>query len=147
MHYGFTGTREGMTRRQREAVFALLADRLNHMTMGETRFADWFHHGCCVGADEQAHELARRLELLTEGHPPVDQSRMALLICDRMNRPRSFMRRNYEIVQSVVEVIAAPRGMHEEPRHSGTWATVRLARRAGRLVSICYPDGSYQFSP
>jgi len=37
-----------------------------------------------------------------------------------------------------------PKGKVEEWRGSGTWATIRYARKVGKPVTIIYPDGEIQ---
>lgn len=147
MHYGFTGTRKGMTERQRKSVASLLSLRINQLTMGEPDFADWLHHGLCIGADAEAHLIGRELGMKIEGHPSTNPAMQVDLVCDRRRRPKPYLVRDLDLVIACAELIAAPATMVEQRRGSGTWATVRMARRERRLISIIYPDGSYAFSP
>jgi len=135
-HLGFTGTRKGMTEAQAEAVTELL----------RARGSPWLHHGMCVGADEQAHYLARKLGMLVEGHPPTDPRLRIWVRCDVLNEPLPYWMRNHAIVDRTVELFAAPLGDKEEAG-SGTWSTVRYARRLHRLVTVIWPDGSLGFNP
>ena len=108
MNIGFTGSRYGMSKAQREQ-FAWLMLRLKTNT---------FHHGAAVGADTQAAAFVRKnpgIEIVA--HPASDDP----------------LKRNREIVAACDVLIAAPLTDKEELR-SGTWATVRYARAAGKPV-------------
>ena len=116
-----------------------------------TAGAKSFHHGCCVGADEQAavavvaHHAGT---LFVVGHPPENQtllSRDAEACCCELRNPRPYMTRNQEIVEECDVLVACPRGPEE--RRSGTWTTVRMARRAGRRVVVVWPDGTVTWEP
>jgi hypothetical protein len=48
--------------------------------------------------------------------------------------------RNHRIVDMTRVLVACPDG--EERQHSGTWATVRYARKRGKWIIIVYPDGT-----
>lgn len=130
---GFTGTRKGMTERQRQCLAYLLRD---------LRILE-LHHGDCVGADAQADEAARHVALMRVVHPPTDQKARAFCNVADDNRcttreRRPYLERNRDIVDETDVLIAAPKGMREEPR-SGTWATVRYARKLGKRIVILYP--------
>lgn len=135
---GFTGTRQGMTGKQR----ASLADHLERKVQ---RFA-CLHHGDCVGSDAEAHEIARRLGLYIVGHPPLNTKMRAYCDCDTMCMALDYIERNHAIVQACQELIATPDTMREKQR-SGTWATVRYAREWRRMVTIVYPDGTLGIDP
>jgi len=53
---------------------------------------------------------------------------------------RPPLTRNHDIVDCTELLIACPKSMKEELR-SGTWATVRYARKLERPVIIIYPNG------
>lgn len=130
MDIGFTGTREGMTDRQRTAFKALL---IGH--------AGPFHHGDCVGADEQAAGLARDAGLRIIGHPPTDGRLRAHYPSDENFDPRPYLDRNRDIVDASRVVIAAPKEMAEAAK-GGTWATIRYARKRGVALWVVLPDGT-----
>ena len=128
---GFTGTRRGMTRKQRVLLEALLES-----DDGE------FHHGLCIGADEQAHEIAIRQGYRIIGHPPENRFNAMTVIegfaAIRPNAP--YLMRNRMIVKETDRLIATPGEMIDTLR-SGTWSTIRYAEKLKRPVSIILPDG------
>lgn len=133
---GFTGTQAGMTPEQKKGVSALLG-------LATTRVASEveFHHGDCVGADAEAHEIASGLGFSTIVHPPEDSKKRAGCLGNIIRPPRSYRERNQDIVNMTDFLIAAPKTMQEEIR-SGTWMTVRMARKAARTIFIVWPDGT-----
>lgn len=135
MKVGFTGTREGMTAEQRQAVRRWL-ERQGPPAE--------FHHGCCVGADAAAAGLADQLGVSRIVGYPCDiwrlQSNIALGLCHEVRDPLPPLDRNRDIVDACEVLLACPGG--PEQMRSGTWATVRFARKCGRRVVIVWPDGS-----
>lgn len=125
MKIGFTGTQRGLSPGQ--ATF-LRSTLLEHNPTE-------FHHGDCVGADAEAHEIVR--ELLPQCkiiiHPPTVPHKQAFCHGDetRVNKP--YLQRNRCIVDSVDLLIAAP-WTNEEQLRSGTWATIRYARKVKRYI-------------
>lgn len=135
-HIGITGTRHGMTNAQKSSLCDLL---------DEGRI--WLHHGCCVGADEEAHWLAFELGISSVGHPPTDtRLQMAAGQGDgysfiEMREPKPYHDRNRDIVDECALLIAIPEAETEQAK-GGTWYTVRYARQVGREHVIIWPDGS-----
>lgn len=130
MKLGFSGTQVGMTQRQATAVAVVLRE-LQPVEL---------HHGMAIGADAQANDLARALGIVTVGHPPTRQDRVAIgLEIDVEWHPRPYLDRNRDIAFTTDRLCAAPRG--PEIRRSGTWSTVRYAREYGKRIIICWPDG------
>lgn len=130
---GFTGTRFGATRYQLESLDRFMVGRLPN---------EW-HHGGGVGADKQSHDLAIGYGIDIWIHPSlagVDFTLFPRQRADRLERPYGHLRRNRNIVGAVHVMVACPRGFEEELR-SGTWATIRYARKIGRKLYIMYPDG------
>lgn len=130
---GFTGTQRGMTGDQLDRVWRLLVE-----------FAPGtIHHGDCIGADEQIHSLAvvkGRYYIVI--HPPSDAKKRAWCTNFTEARPeKPYLQRNGDIVAETTLLIACPDGYNERIR-SGTWVTVRCARRMGRSIVIVRPDGT-----
>lgn len=133
---GFTGTQEGMTMAQQLTLTKLLRGRKG-----------WFHHGVCIGSDEEAHDIAKSLGYLVAGHPPINPIKRAP--ChgfDHLYPEKDYIPRNHDIVDATEELIAAP-AQDQEQLRSGTWATVRYAKKQHRMVTIIYRDGSMEFYP
>lgn len=128
MKVGFTGTRHGMSDGQKEALAALL------FRLGATEL----HHGDCVGADAQAHYTAMALGLRVVLHPPSVPHFRAWCVADETRDTQDFLLRNKAIVNATDMLIAAPADPREHVR-SGTWSTVRFARRQGKRVEIIFP--------
>lgn len=124
MNVGFTGTRKGMSPLQMILCAKVLAwleivtDAIAPITDPPT-----FHHGAAVGADLEAERLATIDGYTTIPYPAG----------------RDPLARNQEIVAAVDILIAAPEKDLEELR-SGTWATVRYARKRG-IPIILLPRG------
>jgi hypothetical protein len=127
MRIGFTGTRQGMSAAQCAALKGILEDE----AMGFTEF----HHGDCIGADAEAHDIAATAGVEIVIHPPKEDALRAWKNSPRVLEPRPYLARNREIVRQCDLLIAAPAEDVEQIR-SGTWSTVRHARRMGKLVWI-----------
>lgn len=133
---GFTGTQKGMTDMQLKSVARLV----------EMYSPGVFHHGCCIGADKQFHELADQAMNVIVYHPPSDERKMFKPIC-RFAKPikldsKPYLERNQDIVNSSDILIAAPAEL-EEVLRSGTWATLRYAKaHTRRPIFHVEPNGA-----
>lgn len=132
---GFTGTREGMNVKQLDAFHQLLDKTAIYSD------PHIFHHGDCIGADEQAAAAAKHRGFWIICHPPILSMNRAFVISDTYRTPRTFLERNKDIVDESQYLIAASKTMGEELR-SGTWATIRYARKKNKPIYIILPDGS-----
>lgn len=130
MIVGFTGTQRGMTEPQWATFWRLLCERAPGV----------FHEGDCIGADAQAARGARVAGFYIVGHPPINSSKRAFFQADALREPLPYLDRNKRIVNESEEMIATP-GEFEEQLRSGTWSTVRYARRVKRPVWVILPDG------
>lgn len=130
--FGFTGTQKGMTEAQKRVFKKLL------------KGAHTLHHGDCVGADAQAHALAREVDVDIQIvlHPPSNPDKRAWCGADFYHDVKPYLDRNKDIVNYCQILIATPETREEQLR-SGTWSTVRYARKRNKSVVIIYPDGSY----
>lgn len=134
---GFTGTRKGCTPTQLEALAQILTELLSEP-------GSVFHHGCCVGADAQAVALIRQhvCDVHVTGHPgdwPPLQDQPSIAASSTVKNCRPNLTRNRDIVDACDLLVACPAGPEEV--RSGTWSTVRYARKCGKPVTIIHPDG------
>lgn len=127
MKVGFTGSRKGMSQHQKEQ-FALEICRLNPTE---------FHHGDCVGADAEAHDIVR--EFLPETrivvHPPLSDYARAFCNGDEYKEPMAYIPRDRNIVINTDYLIGAPL-QDKEIIRSGTWTTIRYARKTGKPNNV-----------
>lgn len=147
MIIGFTGTQQGMTIRQKFRVIEIIS------------YEGWdierAHHGCCVGADFQFHQLLVWLGVKDRIvlHPPEELSkvpgelkiellRQAPPMIERRS-PLPYLDRNHEMVDEIDLLIATPKEEFEITR-SGTWATIRYARVKGISARVITPEGVKQ---
>jgi len=128
MRVGFTGTSETITVLQKTRLKSLL-EELN---------PEEFHHGDCVGADAEAHMIALDLSVVVV-HPPTDSSKRAFCTGGHIRRPKPYLDRNQDIVDETDVLIALP--SRSEYLRSGTWSTVRRARKAEKPIWIVMPNG------
>lgn len=147
---GFTGTRRGMTAEQKAAIRAILW-KLD---------PDLVVHGDCVGADDDFDQICFELGIdrnsrpctLTKfrAHTERRKPKPAFETAD----PAAPMVRNKAIVDDAWLMIACPcDGEPDAPgpalvapegpssQRSGTWATVRMSRRAKKPIYIVFPSG------
>ncbi len=128
MKIGFTGTQQGMSDKQTIQFHALILDRF---------FFTEFHHGDCIGADEEAHILVREFlpEVKIVVHPPINPQKRAYCEGDVVLPKMDYLARNKNIVNATDILLATPKTLEEELR-SGTWSTIRYARKLNREVYI-----------
>lgn len=134
---GITATRDGLTVKQRRTFRQYVVERGG----GE------YHHGSCVGGDADAHailrDVAKKVPMLVRIvlHMPDNPRHVAQCDGDEVRDPLPYLMRNHNIVDETRLLIGLPNGMREQLR-SGTWATLRYARKMGHPLLIIFPDGS-----
>jgi len=146
MHIGFTGSRHGMTDIQKKEF------RTSFLRMQQ--MFDWiqFHHGDCIGADEEAHYIVSQLFIDYKGgaihiHPPTIDKNRAYCKSEHkkieviMHPPLTYNQRNIDIVKASEILIAAPDAMRFKSQKGGTWNTIRYARDFNTDTLILLPSG------
>jgi len=135
---GFTGTQQGMTPWQKLHVEMILKKAKEDFQEIE------FHHGDCVGADSDAHDEARKVGADIVIHPPENDSKRAFRGSKNIRQPKPYLSRNHDIVDETEFLIATPKEKKEVLR-SGTWATVRYAKKLDKRGIIIYNGGYEMF--
>lgn len=134
MKVGFTGSRLGMSIGQFDTFTSVIGELLEPITV--------FRFGCCRGADVQAARLIATLvpKPMIFGHlSTLDDCEEAIKLCEDTCQPEPPLLRNIDIVKGCDILIACPKGPEEQ--RSGTWSTVRYARKVKRHIVVIWPDG------
>lgn len=138
MDVGFTSTRDGLSKPQ----LIRLAAVLHHSYLLPAQF----HHGDCIGGDDEGAEMAYRMGYEVHGHPPINESRRAFNFYTHVwHQAKDYHPRNHDIVDSTPVTVGAPKDYSPEA-NSGTWATIRYAMKQGKLVYVFLPDGAMMTS-
>lgn len=126
MKIGFTGTRQGMSQNQKEQFVLKLFD----LDLTE------FHHGDCIGADADAHDIVREFfpDVKIIIHPPERTGSQAFKQGDLYHPTKPYIMRDRDIVRDSDYLIGAP--LDVEVIRSGTWTTIRYARKIGRPHTV-----------
>lgn len=127
---GFTGTRDGMTPAQRLVVTRILLHEKPTKV----------HSGDCIGADATFHQIARQLGIWSVGHPPINPKNRAWCDFDEVEPEGDYHARDRNIVNASHLLLSTPATEHEVLR-SGTWTTLRYARKIERPFKIILPSG------
>jgi hypothetical protein len=146
MILGFTGTRFGMTDAQKRVVRNFLVER--HVVE--------FHHGDCLGADDQAAMIVKELRA-GEGslllpkckitiHPPIDQAYRAGHVVDpahgdEIRMAKTHFARNRDIVDESAVLIGTP-AQDKWQTVGGTWYTIEYARKRQKSMMVVWPNGT-----
>lgn len=137
---GFTGTQEGFNRFQCDALEDYLRRALQYAVDHSRRPV--FRHGECIGADDQASTMARWLGFYVISHPcTIDSKRCWNQQSHEVYQPMPPLDRNKIIVRLSDFMVATPKEefREQEPVRSGTWATIRYARKMKKHTTILYP--------
>lgn len=127
MRVGITGTREGMSQAQKERFVLRLYE------LQPTQF----HHGDCLGADAEGHDIVREFfpNVEIHVHPPISDYMRAFRRGDIIYEPDHYIPRDRRIVDMTEFMFGAPLTDTEIVR-SGTWTTIRYAKKVGRNYEV-----------
>lgn len=129
---GFTGTQRGMTSLQYSIV---------------TRFLETYkdkiyevHHGDCIGADAEFHDICNNLGFDITIHPPKNESKRAFKKGSNSRPKKEYLERNHDIVDDSDIMLVCPKEKNEILR-SGTWSTYRYAKKRHKKIVLILPNG------
>lgn len=128
MKIGFTGSREGMSQSQKEQLVLKLQE------LNPTEF----HHGDCEGADSEAHDIVREFfpNVKIHIHPPKSDYMRAFKKGDIIYEQDDYIPRDERIVDFTEFLIGAPKVTDFEEKRSGSWYTIRYARRKQKAHKV-----------
>lgn len=133
LEIGFTGTRRGMSFYQ-EKMFRMIFAGLSATNIVK------FHHGDAMGADAKADAIAREYGASIIIHPPKDPKYRAFCYTDGdIQFPeKPYGVRDKDIIDPADLLIATPQTVDELLR-SGTWMTIRYARKTDKPRILLEP--------
>ncbi len=130
---GFTGNRFGLKPDQEEQI-KLILDKYNNIVV---------LHGDCIGADTDFHNLCVNYRnthvdktLLIHIYPPNISSMRSFNQADLTMEERPYLERNLNIIKNSSILIACPVDKNKEILRSGTWSTIRQARKHNVLTYL-----------
>jgi len=125
MILGMTGSRNGFSLKAREKLHEILAE--NNVVE--------VHHGDCVGSDTQFHnEILKYPEIKIVIHPPNVDTLRGFNKSEYIKQCKPYLDRNKDIVNDCDILVAFP--VSPETLRSGTWSTIRYAKKIGKKVVI-----------
>jgi|694.fasta_scaffold134342_3 hypothetical protein len=130
---GFTGNRYGLSIEQKEQIKLILDNYTNIIVS----------HGDCVGADTDFHNLCINYRetypdksLMIHIFPPNDPKSRAFNKGDLLMGENPYLVRNSAIIKNSSILIGCPIDKNKETLRSGTWSTIRKARKQNLLLYI-----------
>jgi hypothetical protein len=144
MKIGFTGTRNGMTLLQKQTVLNIINNFYKNNDIIQE-----VHIGDCIGADYDFYKIisnfcfSTKNKILLIGHIPDNNFKRAFCAYDIEKFPKSYLNRNRDIVDESDILISTPNEYIEQLR-SGTWATIRYAKKQNKKIIIIYPSGTIE---
>ena len=155
---GFTGSRDGMTAAQKVAVTKILETLQTRIRIGGGSYESLppigsplghpvkpiVGHGDCVGADAEFDAIATSMGLERHIYPCDIQSMRAhceLRGAIQISEPARPLIRNQRLVTDSMVMIATPKE-YQEVLRSGTWSTIRHARKRSSVLLLVTPDGN-----
>jgi hypothetical protein len=141
LRVGFTGSRTGMSEKQKEMFEWLLSTRFQTPEPFE------FHNGMCLGADEDSFRIILdKTESSIILHPSnLKDMQFKPPVKERIHvlPEKPPLQRNEDIVVQSDKMIACPKD--KEQQRSGTWYTIRFSKKRNRPTYIIYPNGHIIF--
>ena len=133
IHIGFTGTREKISEAQRQNLQEFL------LSFVECEDEIVCHHGDCIGADTEFHNICSNLGLKIVIHPPKVQDLRAFNKSDSILPEKSYFARNRDIVDNSDLLLGVP--IHYIRNKGGTWYTINYAISNKKKVVLFDPLG------
>lgn len=133
MKIGFTGTRSGMSEKQKREVTSYM---LQYPEIKEA------HHGMCIGADANFNEICIFLKIpFIGGHPgksavnskSTKRPFRSAVHVDKKYPEDTHFSRNRTIVDTCDILLACP---YNNIERGGTWYTINYAKKIGKSYII-----------
>lgn len=130
---GFTGNRKGLSPNNEEEI-KLILDKYDNIIVS---------HGDCIGSDTDFHNLCMNYKnthinknITICIFPPNNPSLRAFNKGDILMKEEPYLKRNLNIIKNSSILIACPIDKNREDLRSGTWSTIRKARKYNLLIYL-----------
>jgi hypothetical protein len=130
---GFSGNRFGLSENQKNDIIKIL-DLYDDIVVS---------HGDCVGADTQFHNICLKYKennkdkkITITIFPPNNPSLRAFNKADILMEEDDYLKRNLKILKNSDILIACPIDKNKEELRSGTWSTIRQAKKINIFTYI-----------
>jgi hypothetical protein len=139
---GFTGTRKGINEIQKNEIKKYLKYYIENSCNIIAR------HGDCIGADTDFHNICIELskdypnKINIYIHPPINKKYRAYNNLDNNYNnifilpEKEYLERNKDIVNNSDILLAAPEDKNIESTRSGTWFTIRYAKKYNKKIKL-----------
>lgn len=130
---GISGTRKGMSELQKNKA------REGFLNLYKSGYRE-FHHGDCVGSDEDGATIAKEIGYKIIAHPPTNPALRAFFEGNDIILPeKTYMKRNRDIVNVSDSMIFFPKENTEpDVKRGGTWLTYDYAEAIHKQKMIIY---------
>lgn len=136
INVGITGTRNGMTKAQRETFF----QTLEHIVFKYPTIKR-FHHGQCIGVDVESAIMAEDdFDLFIISHPPIKEDLIGECFNHEIRPAKSYFARNRDIVDESDLMFVVPL-TKEHQNKGGTWYTHDYALKHEKPTIVINPQG------
>ena len=135
---GMSGTRKGMDDESKKELVNFLTKKdhpLFELPENANNISIEAHHGDCTGADKDFHNICESLDIKIVIWPPLNSTLRAYCKSDDIRPPMEYLERDKKIVDETDFLIAFPETKKESVR-SGTWTTIRYARKQKKPMLI-----------
>ena len=134
MIIGFSGSRKGINRLQKEYINKFLFKNLPKI--------DEVHHGDCIGADATFNKICYKMHISKIVlHPPKNPVLRAFCESEYKWEEKDYLDRDRDIIKCCDILLACP--YDSNPKyHSGTWYCINKALALGKIVYIIYQNGN-----
>lgn len=138
MRIGFSGTRLGLTQKQRFNFIRWFQVECNNMT-------EW-HEGDCMGSDAEVVAIVKAfrrtiINPLIISHPPLNERLRAFAYADEIRDAKGYVERDKDIATESDMLVITPKDYN---RTGGTWITANFALEQVKPVLCFWPDGTVE---
>lgn len=98
-----------------------------------------FHHGGCIGCDDQCHSIALTLNIPIIVHRPINESEMASCTGGEDRLAKTYLARNRDIVAESDVMLSFPRAEWNPNDRGGTVWTTKYTIKLGIPIVIVTP--------